>query len=45
MKCERGSCDNECKQLHKCPFDEEIHNGKKMCGCCDACMRECADDI
>jgi len=50
-KCQRGidgdngKCDNKAKELHRCPYDEEITGNEELCNCCDDCARECAWEI
>ncbi len=34
------------KELHSCPFQEEIHdNYLESCNCCEECVHECLMDI
>lgn len=34
-KCRR--CDAPGRELHTCPYSEEIHNDCSECNCCDNC--------
>jgi len=40
------NCKERTKELHSCPFAEEIYDDFSLsCNCCASCERECADDI
>lgn len=46
MKCEK--CENEggTKELHPCPYAEDIEDvHEDVCNCCADCEGECALDI
>jgi len=40
-----GDCGREQTEPHECPFGVEINDDHRECTCCNACQRECADDI
>ena len=43
--CERCSVNEACEQ-HPCPYAQDIHNdSNSLCGCCEDCYSECAQDI
>ena len=40
------TCETEEIELHSCPYSEEINdNYEANCKCCEACERECREDI
>jgi len=40
------NCGNAAKELHTCPYAEEINDDSEaLCICCDDCTQECAWDI
>lgn len=38
-------CSNPGRELHSCPYDEELHDGTVQCNCCENCTEQCAMDI
>jgi hypothetical protein len=39
-------CGKPGKKPHPCPYRADINDDSKtLCNCCDACRRECAEDI
>lgn len=42
-----SSCGGPGKELHGCPFAEEINDNysEEFCTCCDECRQNCCDDI
>lgn len=43
-KCQR--CKDEGKELHSCPYKEEINGDyNSKCNCCESCRQECLYDI
>ena len=44
IKCK--DCDSEgSKELHICPFEEEINNNNRLCNCCKECEYQCEMDV
>lgn len=39
------NCGADGKELHTCPFAEEIHDSPALCNCCKNCTHQCAMDI
>lgn len=43
---EKCRCGAEGKELHTCPYNEDINDDSETkCNCCDDCMQQCCDDI
>lgn len=38
-------CGHEVMPDHTCPFKVEIQDNAAECRCCDACRRECAENV
>ena len=37
---------NPAKELHTCPFQEDVHDDSTtLCACCDECTHQCGMDI
>jgi len=43
LLCHR--CHKEKREDGPCPFSEEICGTIQVCGCCNSCQEECAQDI
>jgi hypothetical protein len=46
MARDRCTCKDEPQEEHECPYQCEIHNNDApFCTCCEACERQCMDDV
>jgi hypothetical protein len=41
--CKR--CDGPGRELHVCPFEQEINNDETPCNCCAKCTDDCSMEI
>ena len=42
--CPAG-CECSAGELHECPYQRNVHEGEKLCNCCDECTLVCVDAI
>ena len=41
----RCKCGARAVDLHRCPYQVEICEDKKLCNCCPDCTRKCGEEV